>query len=80
METALLELFVKTGSMTIIVAFFLWRDYRREASFNTQVAELWKYIQNTLEDLTREVTTAVNNNTHVLEVLKVRPCIADAKK
>lgn len=80
MEAALLELFVKTGSLAVVVAFFLWRDYKREAAFNQQVHDLWVYIKDTLEGMTKEVTNVVANNTHMLEVLKDRPCMREKAK
>ena len=55
------------GPLAAAVAFFVYRDWRREDRLQTRVETLEKDFRDVVIPLTESVTTALVRNTEVLE-------------
>lgn len=79
--TIMVEAMKQYGPMAIIIAFFLWRDYKRDQTNSAAYSSCVQYIQNALTQIARDSVQAITNNNALLACLKERPCMAqyDAK-
>jgi hypothetical protein len=51
------------GPWAAMIAFFIWRDYRREQSMGTLLTSLNLFIRDTLMKTVEESTAAMNRQT-----------------
>ncbi len=66
-----LLLFKEAGVMVIIVAFFVYRDYKREAKTDKLVQELLDFQTTELKQIAEAATAALTESTSVIkETLK----------
>ena len=56
-----IQLIKEVGPFLGIMFFFIWRDYRREASLVKQVNNLNEFIRKELVDLIEKTVRALNN-------------------
>lgn len=90
---AVLDILGQYGLPTALVIYFIWRDYEREKltqkekqALVVQLGALEKEMRGILTNLVSQTTAIIIANSNSmrdwLEVLKIRPCLADelAKK
>ncbi len=88
MIQSILEMAGQYGVPVALVIFFIWRDYERERMMNARTAELEAHIaslekemRTLLMDLVSKTSQIIVSNSESmrdwLEVLKIRPCLAD---
>jgi len=69
------------GIPLALVVFFVWRDYRREASLSGTIRKLEDEMRTILKEQVTNVTRALTNNTacmrELVGMLRTRPCIAE---
>jgi hypothetical protein len=74
--TVMVNAMAQYGPLAVIIAFFLWRDYKRDQTNSAAYTSCVNYIQTTLTQLSRDCVQAITNNNALLAELKVRPCMA----
>lgn len=63
MEVWLLEQVTTIGP---IVAFFIWRDFKREQRMSQRICEMEDFVKTKLLTALQETTITINNNTEIL--------------
>ena len=78
METWLILALKQYGLPIALVAFFIWRDWKRETVMIARINKLQDEIRDILKDLVMKCTTALVANTNAMnklvETLDKRPC------
>jgi hypothetical protein len=81
LRTVILPLVTDYGMPLALVMFFMWRDYKREASLSGTIRKLEDEMRSILKEQVTNVTRALTNNTlcmrEIIGMLRTRPCIAD---
>jgi len=81
MKTVILPLVTDYGIPFALVMFFVWRDWKREASLSGTIRKLEDEMRVILREQVTNVARALTNNTSCLReligVLRTRPCIAE---
>ncbi|RLC68878.1 MAG: hypothetical protein DRH97_01710 [Chloroflexi bacterium] len=81
MKTVILPLITDYGIPLTLVVFFVWRDYKREASLSGTIRKLEDEMRTILKEQVTNVTRALTNNTscmrEIIAMLRTRPCVAD---
>jgi len=69
------------GIAVALVGFFVWRDWKREASMALNIRSLEVEMRELLKELVTKTTEALTNNTAAMHTLCKqllnRPCIAE---
>lgn len=58
------------GSLVLAVAFFIWRDWKREDSLVKRIADLENETRSVLLPLVRDCSAVIAKNTLVMERLE----------
>ena len=78
METWFWILIKQYGLPIALVAFFIWRDWKRETGMTNRINKLQDEIRDILKDLVTKCTAALVDNTNamnkLIETLDRRPC------
>jgi len=81
LRTVILPLVTDYGMPLALVIFFMWRDYKREASLSGTIRKLEDEMRSILKEQVTNVTRALTNNTlcmrEIIGMLRTRPCIAE---
>lgn len=77
----ILELTKTVGPVVALLAFFIWRDYRREQTMTKRIQDIEDYQKNRLEQLVVEGNQVMGkiaeSNEKLAEALEKRPCLKD---
>ena len=69
------------GPVVVIIAFFIWRDYKREARMTSELSEINKFIQDKLMTLIERTITAIDiqteSNRQLHKILSRRPYLRE---
>ena len=80
-KTVIFPLVTNYGMPLALVMFFIWRDYKREASLSATIRKLEDEMRSILKEQVTNVTRALTNNTscvrEIIGMLRTRPCVAD---
>lgn len=79
-----MELLGRYGLPTALAVFFVWTNWIREKKTAQVLDEQRQFTQSRLTELTERCTTAIergNENTKALiDLVKSRPCVEDARR
>lgn len=67
MEQTLLAILKEAGPFVTLIAFFVWRDYKREQSLGKVNTEQQQFIQTTLLTLLEKTLVAITGNTAAIQ-------------
>ena len=67
MPPFLLDILKEYGPIIAFMAFYVWRDYRRENLMGNRITSLENFQKEELIQLVKEVLVALVNNTDVLK-------------
>lgn len=67
MEQTLLSVVKEAGPFVSLIAFFIWRDYKREQSLGKVNEELQTFIRTTLLVLLEKTSAAIQMNAEIVK-------------
>ena len=81
MEDTLVSLIREVGPVLTAVAFFVWRDWKREGKLSGVIEAMQTWQRDTLTALLQETTKALAGNNEALKSfslsLSARPCLVE---